>query len=73
MVNGVHGEITPLVLKAAELDTKQEHVPATTLLHLEVDMLAFWSDVTAGFVKETYPAGLASDYCVHLGKTLNAQ
>ena len=35
MVNGVHGEITPLVLKAAELDTKQEHVPATTLLHLE--------------------------------------
>ena len=35
MVNGVHGEITPLVLKAAELDTKQEHVPATNLLHLE--------------------------------------
>ena len=40
MVNGAHGEITPLVLKAAELGAKQEHVLAITLLHLEGDMSA---------------------------------
>ena len=35
MVNGAHGRITLLVVRAAELETKQEHVLATTLLHLE--------------------------------------
>ena len=40
MVNGAHGKITPLVLKAVELGGKQDHVLATTLLHLEVEKYA---------------------------------
>ena len=50
MVNGAHGEITPLVLKAVELDGKQENVLATTLLHLEGDMHAVGHRQTQDFV-----------------------
>ena len=35
MVNGVHGENTPLVLKPAAQETKSEYAPVLILLNLE--------------------------------------